>query len=1076
MLSTSVSWLANGYKPKLNKEETETTENRESSSAKSKTADSSERPYPQPLLTSGQSLVRKSWSARRRLPTSGVGGANSQTRPSGPRARSAPSGMTRSRLRPGSAVSRTSTGFEAHTMQPDCTAAVSNGDLDIPNAAHLGTSFTMGADSQNQNQQLEHSTSEQNSTVQNTIDLYTQPLANRNIKNAAFRLYIYHTPSNKDGTTPSDVLSPASRPSSGRMRVARSNARPLGKPRSAWEAENEVDDELWYPLNIASNGAHPSPAESETNLEDLNIPPFHTSADTDKMIQQNPKRPFSSFSDRPCQGREIPKHGQDTVKRPVSSCDARFRRWDRDISGGQTVRPRSRSSCGAGWQARTNINRSPLSPSCHYSPVPIPAPGTPTHYSSRWDVHDDRWDDGYVEDGDDDLRASSPWLEDPRIGLSVGFEPDPRLLYFDQRHARCLSHSGHSHVASMSSSTHHHTHHPLIMWQVPAAGDIGDTRSVSGAASSSASRPLSKHARRPWSSSSAMTRSRPASGRGAGGRFYSCKQRYVDVHRPKTAPSTRKELQNYGASAQRGYLPHYCNFVRSVNLHARPTTTSTTNNNNNIIVTVDDNTDDGYITNTDVSHTEAEQEKSRPVKSAPVPLTGPSLTTRAESPSSTGYDPESLLERLQEQGLAGSINNLDTTGNASDVGDEADLDEDFRVEEESENGNSREVTTQTPVQGVRVVVSPAPGPRLPIQIPTPDVKQKEGDLDLTDSARSKEDVNPTRAVDKLTSTKNKEPARKPLAPSSGSKGKGRTPCVKKEKTFSKEKKKKSKKKEDIDKRPDSDDQKTQVQKQKDEAIPEAETIPAEPITVEAKAPDLPSLDVPDASTGTAKGKRKKSNKKLITASKPVEKPKSNLVKEEPVNSFYDFGDIETTKAELEDAAALSRATKVPSYLNDRMVLSLQSSRFELPMDMKSLEKMSPAEYLRKYCVISSRRKTLYQKIFQKHRERGGHIHGKTTLSKALQEVLVNALKDHHLAELCDILEIEDHTLVDLQLFSGTAALAERILYPDYLTEDTAECTEYHRERVECADFCALQWKLHGVQVSPPVKKILQALG
>ncbi|GFO32742.1 hypothetical protein PoB_005924700 [Plakobranchus ocellatus] len=49
----------------------------------------------------------------------------------------------------------------------------------------------------------------------------------------------------------------------------------------------------------------------------------------------------------------------------------------------------------------------------------------------------------------------------------------------------------------------------------------------------------------------------------------------------------------------------------------------------------------------------SDQSRQRQVKSAPPPLTGPSLTTRAGSPSSTGYDPESLLERLQEQGLAG---------------------------------------------------------------------------------------------------------------------------------------------------------------------------------------------------------------------------------------------------------------------------------------------------------------------------------------------------------------------------------------------------------------------------------------
>lgn len=44
------------------------------------------------------------------------------------------------------------------------------------------------------------------------------------------------------------------------------------------------------------------------------------------------------------------------------------------------------------------------------------------------------------------------------------------------------------------------------------------------------------------------------------------------------------------------------------------------------------------------------------------------------------------------------------------------------------------------------------------------------------------------------------------------------------------------------------------------------------------------------------------------------------------------------------------------------------------------------------------------------------------------------------------------------------------------TEDTAELPEFQREKIECADFCALEWKFHGVNVNPPVKKMLKSLG
>ena len=43
------------------------------------------------------------------------------------------------------------------------------------------------------------------------------------------------------------------------------------------------------------------------------------------------------------------------------------------------------------------------------------------------------------------------------------------------------------------------------------------------------------------------------------------------------------------------------------------------------------------------------------------------------------------------------------------------------------------------------------------------------------------------------------------------------------------------------------------------------------------------------------------------------------------------------------------------------------------------------------------------------------------------------------------------------------------------TEDTLERPEYQRERIETADFGALEWKLHGIKVSDKMKKVLKTI-
>ncbi|XP_074643243.1 uncharacterized protein LOC141900312 [Tubulanus polymorphus] len=159
----------------------------------------------------------------------------------------------------------------------------------------------------------------------------------------------------------------------------------------------------------------------------------------------------------------------------------------------------------------------------------------------------------------------------------------------------------------------------------------------------------------------------------------------------------------------------------------------------------------------------------------------------------------------------------------------------------------------------------------------------------------------------------------------------------------------------------------------------------------------------------------------------------------------------------------------------RLALSKQSCRFELPMDMRKLETMSPQEYLREYCVISSRRNTLYSKIFMKNKDGKIGVLTPKDLEKALKDVLINSITAEQMNYMFDLIQIDEDSKIDQKLFSGIAALAERLLYQKFVTEDTVDLPDHQKERIESADFCALNWKFHGVNVNPFVEKILRAL-
>lgn len=162
------------------------------------------------------------------------------------------------------------------------------------------------------------------------------------------------------------------------------------------------------------------------------------------------------------------------------------------------------------------------------------------------------------------------------------------------------------------------------------------------------------------------------------------------------------------------------------------------------------------------------------------------------------------------------------------------------------------------------------------------------------------------------------------------------------------------------------------------------------------------------------------------------------------------------------------------WLQGRLALSKQTSRFELPMDVRLLEEMTPMEYLTKYCIISTRRKALYKHIFQKvDKDRDNAITVKE-MDRGLREIHVDCITTDQVRKLIEMVEGNEKSKFNLVQFSAIAAFSERLLFSE--TQISEKNSVYSsKEVIEEADFCGLKYKLTGFSVNPTVRKILEVL-
>ncbi|KXJ22385.1 uncharacterized protein LOC110252578 [Exaiptasia diaphana] len=182
----------------------------------------------------------------------------------------------------------------------------------------------------------------------------------------------------------------------------------------------------------------------------------------------------------------------------------------------------------------------------------------------------------------------------------------------------------------------------------------------------------------------------------------------------------------------------------------------------------------------------------------------------------------------------------------------------------------------------------------------------------------------------------------------------------------------------------------------------------------------------------------------------------------------------TENYEEEETKRTGFNSETRAWLQGPLSLTRKGCRFELPMDMKVLENMTPLEYISTYCRINNRRKTLFRHYFMKNdKDKDGHVNHRELL-KAMRDLYAQSITVHQVNEILNMLDIaEKSKTITLNMFFAIAAFSERFFY-SFLNGGTEDETT-RRTVLEETDFGALKWKLEGCNVSDNMKSVLSIL-
>ncbi|XP_056021396.1 uncharacterized protein LOC125675297 isoform X38 [Ostrea edulis] len=600
--------------------------------------------------------------------------------------------------------------------------------------------------------------------------------------------------------------------------------------------------------------------------------------------------------------------------------------------------------------------------------------------------------------------------------------PDPDFRYFD-RHSRCYGYN--------------HMHGHLLPDRPQTACDDHPCESYSRPISA-----LSNASRLSYYHNDPKSTNQP--------------QRYVNYHRPRSSPMTRKDLLTYSRAnyLSRSTRPKFCDIVRQKELHHRDEEDKSESSEYNYY------RQQGHLLTRWRKHSNARPKNSRKsragikVRHALDLWLGIGTSVRFRPSFTYGLfsaSPEpSMVPEPDKEGRGGTEGRPGSPSSIVDDADSRDLLKGKPVTKTdiyNEKKKTEPITVPVDNDGRQSPVQPPPTPE-PL---TPKDDQNK-DADLLKSLREAEEEERRRRG-----------------------------IVKKEKKPINRTKKMKEEMEDKVEPPKPTESPPPA--------PSMEDIKNKDIKVDLEVPTLPSVE----EKKKEKKEKRKAERHLVSQPKhetpppkdpeplklatPVELPaEEELVLDDLDDQLkqrlknFDFAVMEMTG----DDSPRKNVQKT-TWVTGRLALSQQSSRFTLPIDMARLEQMSPLDYVKNFCVIKRRRKKLYQDIYMKHREKSAGAIPFKDLEKAMTMVLVNTITSDDYKRIVELLDITETTKVDQDAFSAMAALAERLMCSTHVSQEQVDQPDYQKEKIECADFSALKWKLTGVEVNPKIERILKEL-
>ncbi|XP_056021389.1 uncharacterized protein LOC125675297 isoform X34 [Ostrea edulis] len=623
--------------------------------------------------------------------------------------------------------------------------------------------------------------------------------------------------------------------------------------------------------------------------------------------------------------------------------------------------------------------------------------------------------------------------------------PDPDFRYFD-RHSRCYGYN--------------HMHGHLLPDRPQTACDDHPCESYSRPISA-----LSNASRLSYYHNDPKSTNQP--------------QRYVNYHRPRSSPMTRKDLLTYSRAnyLSRSTRPKFCDIVRQKELHHRDEEDKSESSEYNYY------RQQGHLLTRWRKHSNARPKNSRKSSLAQEDLVNEIVNDIREPKEGRGGtegrpgSPSSIVDDADSRDLLKEEEAKPEIDTKPDIVSPAVVDI-----PDSKSDRSNSSITQPPHLSVdiRVVITGKPVTKTDIY----NEKKKTEPITVpVDNDGRQSPVQPPPTPEPLTpkDDQNKDADLLKSLREAEEEERRRRGIVKKEKKPINRTKKMKEEMEDKVEPPKPTESPPPA--------PSMEDIKNKDIKVDLEVPTLPSVE----EKKKEKKEKRKAERHLVSQPKhetpppkdpeplklatPVELPaEEELVLDDLDDQLkqrlknFDFAVMEMTG----DDSPRKNVQKT-TWVTGRLALSQQSSRFTLPIDMARLEQMSPLDYVKNFCVIKRRRKKLYQDIYMKHREKSAGAIPFKDLEKAMTMVLVNTITSDDYKRIVELLDITETTKVDQDAFSAMAALAERLMCSTHVSQEQVDQPDYQKEKIECADFSALKWKLTGVEVNPKIERILKEL-